>query len=192
MKTRLGFVSNSSSSSFTCQICGHTVTDDDVDRDCLTCSAGHSFFRQYLLTPSIKDNLDPTKLSDDAVIKEIKRIIRTTQKSFNADILEIDSKKETLRASEVFKELYLKNNVTDRALAELILSALKKQEKEFLLNEDGVPAERCPICSMKEFPYDVLFEYMLETHYENNRENLNAEIRSKFKTIKEFKNRGKK
>ena len=56
MKIRYGFVSNSSSSSFTCDICKETVeVYDDGDGDFLTCEAGHCVCASHIKDkPSLK------------------------------------------------------------------------------------------------------------------------------------------
>lgn len=55
MKIRLGFVSNSSSSSFTCQVCGREEMGMDLsmeDAEMYTCNEGHTFCQ----TESIVDD----------------------------------------------------------------------------------------------------------------------------------------
>lgn len=51
MKIRNGFVSNSSSSSFVCDVSGESVVyyDGLSEIDAVTCEDGHSFFEDYLL-----------------------------------------------------------------------------------------------------------------------------------------------
>jgi hypothetical protein len=119
MKTRLGFVSNSSSSSFTCQIClgvcvsGHDGDYWDGDGFPVRAECGHEFFSDYLLNP-----------------------------------------------------------------------------EEVEINEEGityVSADHCPICAMEEFPYQMLYDYMVKKHYENDNTKLEDEIRKEFGTYEKFK-----
>jgi hypothetical protein len=51
MKIRHGFVSNSSSSSFTCQVSGETLITCEglYDLDMCECENGHTFFTKYLV-----------------------------------------------------------------------------------------------------------------------------------------------
>ena len=60
MKTRNGFVSNSSSSSFTCDVCGHNVAGYDMSFEdiCMwMCSAGHYFCDSHKLdiSPTVEE-----------------------------------------------------------------------------------------------------------------------------------------
>ena len=58
MKVRSGFVSNSSTSSFTCDICGETYTGwdagpHDPDYDCAICHYEHVMCNEHLLDAEI-------------------------------------------------------------------------------------------------------------------------------------------
>lgn len=64
MKIRVGFVSNSSSCSFTCDVCGHTVGGFDQSPSELgmaECEYGHTFCQDHLLDMPETDR----KLNDD-------------------------------------------------------------------------------------------------------------------------------
>jgi len=54
MKIRKGFVSNSSSSSFICDVCGNTQTGYDMsleDAEMFQCESGHTFCEYHMVTP---------------------------------------------------------------------------------------------------------------------------------------------
>jgi hypothetical protein len=61
MKTRLGFVSNSSSSSYTCQICHRTESGMDLgyyDAGMWQCKLGHTFCAEHAVG-EVDDDEDP-------------------------------------------------------------------------------------------------------------------------------------
>ena len=61
MKIRTGFVSNSSSSSFVCCVCGSEASGMDMclgDIDMVECTNGHIFCQDHLDTPSIQEIQD--------------------------------------------------------------------------------------------------------------------------------------
>lgn len=58
MKTRLGFVSNSSSSSFICDVCGQEASGWDMclsDAEMYECENGHTFCRSEIIDADRKD-----------------------------------------------------------------------------------------------------------------------------------------
>jgi len=61
MKVRYGFVSNSSSSSFTCLVCGNTESGMDAcarDFGFLECDNGHLFCNTHMIRNKVKDDLE--------------------------------------------------------------------------------------------------------------------------------------
>ena len=61
MKVRYGFVSNSSSSSFTCLVCGSTESGMDAcasDFDFMECDNGHLFCNTHMIRNKVKDELE--------------------------------------------------------------------------------------------------------------------------------------
>ena len=73
MKVRLGFVSNSSSSSFICDVSGHVESGWDLsfnEAGMCSCENNHTFCESYLLNPSKEEIIDYwekrlEKLKDD-------------------------------------------------------------------------------------------------------------------------------
>lgn len=77
MKVRKGFVSNSSSSSFLCDVCGEMESGMDAclgDFDMMQCSKGHTFCNSHMKKPTIKEMRaaleeypDEDSINDDSV-----------------------------------------------------------------------------------------------------------------------------
>ena len=79
MKIRLGFVSNSSSSSFTCLFCGNTESGWDLcmeDAGMYNCCKGHIFCDSHLVKeePTLKEKRDELLRLDDEKDEEIAKL----------------------------------------------------------------------------------------------------------------------
>lgn len=67
MKFRKGFVTNSSSSSFICQICGNVESGFDIsfdDAGFVECENGHEFCEYHILYPDDEEWEEYTELED--------------------------------------------------------------------------------------------------------------------------------
>jgi len=158
MKIRFGFVSNSSSSSFTCDVCGNTESGMDAcasDLGFEQCVNGHCFCQDH------QDGLPDS--SPEQLRKEIEQIIK--DKSWRDD----DWKKEKLQeltdtADEDLEELFDEN-----------------------YNDDGCSPCNCPLCMLQDVSDSDMLKYLykkLGTNYEG----ILAEIQSKFGSYSDFDN----
>lgn len=191
MKIRNGFVSNSSSSSFICDVCEEEVSGWDAgyrDFDMTQCQGGHIFCDGH-----VEDNLD------DRLKKILTReyIIKNDMQC-GLDIKSMDEGQ--------FEE-FLKNEFEDNYGYEL--------------RYDEYPTEICPICTMEIFVKEDLVSYLvkktgvtksevfMEVKKENKRrkklylceyidyvkknkgidmDSISKEVKEKFKTYEEFYN----
>lgn len=179
MKKRLGFVSNSSSSSFVCLVSGQIESGMDAglgDFEMCECTDGHVFGDQYLLTGidvrAIKlsltqdaerylDNNDPSKVKirDD-------RHREYLEKYF-------PERKETCA-----KQVAWVNNFTGDDAMDLV----HEYAEEFGDYGDWryeTPSAFCPICSLTHVQDSDLLSYMLAVAGET-REALVAKVQEKF------------
>lgn len=85
MKIRQGFVSNSSSSSFTCNVCNYNITERDLsilDTDMWQCEGGHTFCEEHMIgdiTPQVMKDYMLDFLSEcDNREEEIDKITKMT------------------------------------------------------------------------------------------------------------------
>lgn len=157
MKIRIGYVSNSSSSSFICDVCGRVESGMDVspiEFEMIECTCGHiictnELFEKYTLA-QIKKEVDET---DDEILKDL----------INS---EIEEKGENSFPSE----------------------SLKEEVWVFFMEDFGsceMPEYLCPICNMQHITETDQLKY-LRKKMGLSREEINAEIRGKFKSYDDF------
>jgi len=123
MKKRQGFVSNSSSSSFICNICGNTESGCDANPSDLgfkECRYGHLFCEDH---------------EDIEVIISKNDLITCLQKEYSEDSYEELVKKLT----DMDEEQYIEWNKSDEA---------EKYLDMYYYNE--ISSEYCPLCQMQE------------------------------------------
>lgn len=158
MKLRNGFVSNSSSSSFTCDVCGNTESGMDAcasDLGFEQCVNGHCFCQDH------QDGLEGG--SPEQLRTEIASIIKG--KTWRDDAW----KKEALQQLA---------DTEDEDLEQLF-------EDEY--NDDGCSPCSCPLCQLQDVSDSDMLKYLylkLGTDYKSTV----SEIRSKFGSYSDFDN----
>ena len=158
MKIRNGFVSNSSSSSFTCDVCGTTESGMDAnvrDFDMESCVNGHTFCNDHN-TESVSST---PKQYRDSIKKQIEQCTWLSKERIQSDISEM----EMVPDDEI--EDYYNDNY----------------------GSDGVPECQCPICSFKALDKDDGFKYLKKKFSTGDTEILES-VRVNFKTYGDFKN----
>lgn len=158
MKIRDGFVSNSSSSSFVCDICGRADSGYDASPEDLyfvRLSCDHTICEREVLKISDEDYIQYVK---DYCEKQLKEDENT---SYYKESLEINKKAQTL---------------TNRFDAEDLLS---------IYFDSKYIKEQCPICTNTVILDKDFINYLLKTYNINKDEEYNK-IRKTFKNRKEF------
>lgn len=167
MKVRKGFVSNSSSSSFICEVCGHVESGYDCgleDIDFVQCENehimcdSHVVFTEAMIDRFVNDNYD-------TIVKYVDYHIDNTA---TAEC----SLKETLK--EVLKELTTQKYLTVRS------STFSDYGYD-----DGIPKEFCPICNLHTIDDESLLSYILIQHG-STREFVANKIREAYASRAEF------
>ena len=158
MKTRNGFVSNSSSSSFTCDVCGTTESGYDAslsDFGMMQCIRNHTFCE----SEAVKSNEDLT----------------------------IDEKREALLV-EVRSNKWNKEDVIAAAVDKITKMSDDEIDNEYEEdgNYEVAPA-RCPICSMKEFRNEDVLYFLLKKQGKTFKV-IGEEIKNEFGDFEKFMN----
>jgi len=161
MKRRNGFVSNSSSSSFLCEICGRQEVSYEglSEVQMVECDNGHTFCEYHLLEVKKKTLLEQYK----------------------------DLQKNGELEADLEIEIY--NKLQGALTPEEQEARLKEFEGQFEdiyadLDEYGVSAEACPICTLNYISNELLLNYLQVT----NKLDLNLiadQIRSSYKNLQE-------
>ena len=157
MKIRKFFISNSSSSSFVCSICGEIESGMDAsasDFGMKTCERSHSFHDDCNKMPA------PTSKELEASIlgyvKREKYIEEADKENYRAQVKDAEGDEEVL--NDIIEELF----------------------------EGGVPACKCPICSFVQIDSGDAVEYLYKK-LGTTAEKLAKEIKGRFEDYSEFK-----
>jgi len=175
MKKRTGWVSNSSSSSFICDACGHDVSGWDMslsEAEMVQCSKGHTFCDSELVHPII---------SKTGLVSYAKEQLNYYQKI---------AKEHKTDESEHYSVGYVRS-YTD--LLEEIESAEEFDAEEFYEEHEGsfeeirygVGSDLCPICSLSVITDNILIKFLLN-QYNLNREAVEKTIRSSAENLEEL------
>lgn len=159
MKIRSGFVSNSSSSSFICDICkgaeeGYAGL---AEVEMVRCGAGHVYH-----LGCGEDYVQPIRFSDidrddliNMVVDENKKIIASGKKEAGT-ILPVEPSEIT---DDMIRHLYE--------------------------NEDDIISSSCAICTLKYIDDATLYQHLLNK-YGLNTDSIESEIRKQFSNLAEF------
>lgn len=159
MKIRKGFVSNSSSSSFVCDVCGNVESGYDASASEMgfaNCENGHLFCEDHIVR----------ELTDEQVRGLVKRIIE--EGYANSDFYDLEESEQIEEIRAALDNKYMNTN--------------SFEEYGF----DGeLPAECCPICSLQVLPDSDVLTYILKSNA-SSREKMYEKIRAEFGTIDKF------
>lgn len=137
-KIRNGFVSNSSSSSFVCDLCGYETSGWDMclsEAEMFECENGHTLCDEHML--------EPTQEWLNKYIYEIKEACKISDEEFNEWIKE--------------QQIDL-NNVT--------IDNIRELDHEFGCGDSfryDVPECLCPLCNFEELCMEDAMAYLLKT-----------------------------
>lgn len=158
MKIRTGFVSNSSSSSFICKVCGETQSGMDMslsDAEMMECENGHTFCQLHQLAADVSLEDKRKKLVDNV---HASPYYNTNPKQKEAQLASIAE-----RSEDDVNEAY-----------------------EDAISNDGHSAQECPICMFKNVDQGLSFRYLLRK-IGMTEATLLVELKTNFATFSDFK-----
>ena len=172
MKIRTGFVSNSSSSSFVCDVSGEIASGWDMslsDAEMYSCERGHIFCQNYAMC-------EINELSDETKI----RLVAENNVSFSYD----QERPRELRKKEY--EENIKNFIDENDFYELIKRFDDDEDySEEMQYSSEMPAEMCPICSFDVIRANDAVRYLYKK-FNTSEEDVKAEIKEKFSSYDEL------
>ena len=142
MKIRNGFVSNSSSSSFVCDICGETYTGYDAcpdDFECTTCENEHFICNEHLRDVDVEVNEDGytskeccpicnfETYSESEMSAYLEKTRGISRDEVFAKVKEMNKRRRKLYEAEYISYVCDKFNLTD----DILLSEIKEKFKVF-------------------------------------------------------------
>lgn len=157
MKIRKGFVSNSSSSSFICEVCGNVESGYDAsydDMDFAQCENGHEFCRDHI------------KPMTEEKAKSILAKIKEDTKYVDEDFLEMEEADQIEALMELNLRYFSSGTMSE-------------------MGYDELPEELCPICALEALSDSDILNYILKEHG-SSRELVIEKARKEFGNYENF------
>lgn len=172
MKIRTGFVSNSSSSSYTCVSCGEVQSGWDMglsEADFKVCQNGH------LLCSGCSP-------ADEGITETI---LNMTKKEFDKFLTDID-RKTGYWIPDRAEELFNKIKTSKDKVSTVTISEPEEMNTVQNLASQYIPESMCPFCTLDEMEDYEMLKYLLEK-LKINRDELQKEIKEEFKTLEKVR-----
>jgi hypothetical protein len=181
MKVRQGFVSNSSSSSFLCGVCGSMEGGIDLtlsEAGMCECVNGHTFCENHLI------ETEPPKNSD--TLETVEQELHSYLKIFSIENPYVRDIKLCLFDIDEFKKNEDVQDTKDKDKDKIIEELLKRAKELIEDTRDyldeypySIPEENCPICQLINIQDKEAVMYLL-FQLDISREQLQKEIRNRF------------
>jgi hypothetical protein len=187
MKIRSGFVSNSSSSSFICDVSGRIESGMDMgisDAEMFRCQNGHTIGNEYRIEVGEPDITDKVKeilsLADDI------STFAEAEKKFKKLFQPLYDYKSPKKLKEDLQEIITLNHTDgfDAAL-ESCKELMDDAEEEGRDSDYDVDPACCPICQMTEFSDQNLLSYLIKESGKSIEE-IKNEIKLRFSKYDDF------
>ena len=174
MKIRKGYVSNSSSSSFVCEVCGEIKSGYDVsfsDMGMVRCTRGHVICEHHIQGDrySVSAIYSEVKRQLSEGYPEVAEFLETSWPTWEQDMTSVDG---------------------DTSIDDVMPAEVEEEDFwDYLYEYDSynmIPTVCCPICTITHVnSYDLLTYLIKRTG--QPRQQLEDEIRDRFKTYEKFK-----
>lgn len=184
MKIRLGFVSNSSSSSFICDVTGRDYTEYEAsleDAQMYECENGHYFDEKFYVeaTEEVGEEIDYAKNDLENIIKV------ATDVSFEAALSIFRTVCQYGKSADKELKALLYENFQNGFDAALVVFRSITDYEEEDTGRYETKARHCPICQMTELDRDRLTMYLL-TKVGMTRKEVAAEVKATYGTLEAF------
>lgn len=173
MKVRLDFVTNSSSSSFICTVCGEEASGMDLslsDAEMFRCVNGHTICDSH--SDESMDDKNPKDIMishyEDEIRKYEEKVKEKPEDKDYKDWLE-EAKKNLERVKNTEDEDELEDEASD-------VKADARYE---------MPSEFCPVCQFKEIDKKEAYKYFMKK-LGLSKENFLNEIKSKYNNYNDY------
>ena len=172
MKFRKGFVTNSSSSSFICDVCGHDVSGWDMcmsEAEMVECENGHTFCEDHI------SNSDESRI----LLEILNSSMQYSQGIIETENLENDKKTRILEEIDSLKqnmEKIRKNELDEYEISDMLYDFGYRY---------NFPSKFCPICNFDTSVDEDLLQYLCKIHNVNISELL-QKLKAEFKDYDEF------
>lgn len=179
MKIRTGFVSNSSSSSFICEICGTIESGYDLDYDdanLCECVNGHGFC-EYHLNVEINDK----KL----LLEYVKQLVINTNIRLKTNTQDIDYQNELIGYLKEQEELYNLISLSS-ANTDSINTIIENNSNILSGLRTSIPELYCPICNLTHIRDHDILKYLLQLN-NIDKNTIIEDIKSKYAAYTDFK-----
>lgn len=171
MKIRNGFVSNSSSSSFICDVCGHSTSGWDMSTEeagMYECINGHTFCEDHLVSEIVA--------TKEEVIEQLDTLIKDYQKQLE------EGRVYSWTQSSLDKYIKWREDILNSEDESTIEDYA---DKLGFFDRSEVLEKYCPVCSMDVVTDGEMLKYLLKTANTTSTE-VQKQIQERFKTYSEF------